>query len=236
MPAPESNNSKPFLYYLFFVLVALILVDKTLYNKSSRKNTISQRQINASFINDGYIPEIKGHPGNAVNDGIPVVGEEDLNKANVFEAEEESSQGIYFLKFYNVGNKSFTKLVKVNRTLKGSLQKRIKLALKELKKGPNQEEQEKGVLNALPISIKYSKNVKLIGGVLHISLDEKFHKGAGKELMQDRIDQLTHTLFEFKEIKSVKIYIDKKEAKFLGKDNYKVPALLTRKQRKIVYL
>ena len=79
--------------------------------------------------------------------------------------------------------------------------------------------------------------MKLVDGVLHISLENNFQKNAGKDLMQDRLDQLSHTLFEFKEIKGIKVYIDGKETHTMGKDNLKIPDVLARSSfRKVVFL
>ena len=238
----SSNNSKSFLYYLSFVLIGLILIDKSLHRKSLKLNPekltspISHVQ-NFDSLEDSNIPETK-EEGKST-DEIPVVrAENNLKGLSEFTSDEtESLQGVYFLKFYQSGNKNYTKLVKVQRKVKGSLKKRIKLVLKELKKGPNAEEQDKGVLSVLPTNFQYSKKMKLIEGVLHISLENNFQQNAGKDLMQDRLDQLSHSLFEFKEIKGIKVYIDGKEAHAMGKDNLKIPDVLARSTyRKVVFL
>ncbi|HMV41987.1 MAG TPA: GerMN domain-containing protein [Leptospiraceae bacterium] len=238
----QSTSSKSFLYYLFFVLIALIMIDKTLQRKQIKPNTnkftsqVSQiskldiEDINPSTTNDASesgetsVPEVKAENNL-----------KDLTES--FFDETETLQGVYFLKFYQAGNRNYSKLVKVQRKVKGSLKKRIKMALKELKKGPNLDEQDKGVLSVLPQNFHYSKKMKLTEGILHISIDKSFQENAGKDLMQDRLDQLSHTLFEFKEIKGIKVYIDGKEMHSMGKDNLKVPSILARSNfRKVIYL
>jgi spore germination protein GerM len=242
----QSNSSKSFLYYLSFILIGLILIDKSLHRKQIKPNAYkTQSSINhvTSFdlTEDAKLPMIPESQEEAptTSSELPIVrAENNLNGLSEFSTEEtESLQGIYFLKFYQTGNKNYSKLVKVQRKVKGSLKKRIKLVLKELRKGPNPDEQDKSVLSVLPQDFQYSKKMKLADGILHISLHSSFQQNAGKELMQDRLDQLSHTLFEFKEVKGIKVYIDGKEMHSMGKDNLKIPSVLARSNfRKVIFL
>lgn len=218
------------------------MIDKSLHRKSPKLNAQKLNAINhvqnIDLLEDPNIPENNEEAENSSQE-LPIVrAENNLKGLSEFSTDEpETLQGIYFLKFYQAGNKNYSKLVKVQRKVKGSLKKRIKLVLKELKKGPNAEEQDKGVLSVLPAKFQYSKKMKLVDGVLHISLENNFQKNAGKDLMQDRLDQLSHTLFEFKEIKGIKVYIDGKETHTMGKDNLKIPNVLARSTfRKVVFL
>ena len=44
-------------------------------------------------------------------------------------------------------------------------------------------------------------------------------------------------LFEFKEVKGIKVYIDGKETHSMGKDNLKIPSVLARSSfRKVIFL
>lgn len=202
------------LIYLLFLLIGLVLIEKSI---PSKKKEIVQKQEESPVYE--------------------VVQTIEENYENDVFASQETLQGIYFIKFYHVNQNSRSKLVKVQRTLKGTLKKRIKLALKELKKGPREEEIEKGVLTSLPSKLNYNKKFKLADGILHISLDDNFEKNASKELMQDRIDQLSYTLLEFKEIKGIKLYINENEIRELGKDRLNVPLVINKtNSRKIVFL
>ena len=241
----QSNSSKSFLYYLSFILIGLILIEKSLHRKPFKPNTLKAQSsinhvTNFDITDDTSIPSFaEGQEKENSSSEVPMIrAENNLNGLSEFASEEtETLQGIYFLKFYQTGNKNYSKLVKVQRKLKGSLKKRIKSALKELRKGPNYDEQDKGVLSVLPQDFQYSKKMKLADGILHISLDSNFQRNAGKELMQDRLDQLSHTLFEFKEVKGIKVYIDGKETHSMGKDNLKIPSVLVRSSfRKVIFL
>lgn len=221
------------------------MIDKTLQKKVYKPTTNKFNSPVSHVANLKLSEDINSSQTNESTESensseVPVVrAENNINDLSEFSFDEEAEtlQGVYFLKFYQTGNKNYSKLVKVQRKVKGSLKKRIKLALKELQKGPNLDEQDKGVLSVLPQKFKYSKKMKLSEGVLHISLDKSFQENAGKDLMQDRLDQLTHTLFEFKEIKGIKVYIDGKEMHSMGKDNLKIPSVLARSNfRKVIYL
>ena len=221
------------------------MIDKTLQKKVYKPTTNKFNSPVSHVANLKLSEDINSSQTNESTESensseVPVVrAENNINDLSEFSFDEEAEtlQGVYFLKFYQTGNKNYSKLVKVQRKVKGSLKKRIKLALKELQKGPNLDEQDKGVLSVLPQKFKYSKKMKLSEGVLHISLDKSFQENAGKDLMQDRLDQLTHTLFEFKEIKGIKVYIDGKEMHSTGKDNLKIPSVLARSNfRKVIYL
>ncbi len=241
----QTNSSKSFLYYLSFILIGLILIDKSFHRKSYKPN-VQRLQSPISHVTNFELPEETNSSSvretqdseNTPSD-LPIVkAENNLSGLSEFsDKETESLQGIYFLKFYQTGNKNYSKLVKVQRKVKGSLKKRIKLVLKELRKGPNLDEQDKSVLSVLPQDFQYSKKMKLADGVLHISLHSSFQENAGKDLMQDRLDQLSHTLFEFKEVKGIKVYIDGKEMHSMGKDNLKIPSVLARSNfRKVIFL
>ena len=210
------QSEKTILFYLFFLLIGLVLIDKSI----QKKKTVAAPTEIVSEVIETSVNESK-----LVEDS-----------ADIF-ANEETLQGIYFIKFYHVNQNSRSKLVKVQRKLSGSLKKRIKTALSELKKGPNSSELGKGVLTSLPSQFSYDKKLKLIDGVLHISLDSNFENKASKELLQDRIDQLTHTLFEFSEIKGIKMYIEGVEINSIGKNKIAMPNIISKAtQRKIVFL
>ncbi len=210
----ESVEKPKKLLYLSILLFGLVLIEKSIPKK---KQTIVQQKEES--------PVLEVVPTN-----------EEVHENDIF-ASTETLQGIYFIKFYQVNQNTRSKLVKVQRIVKGSLKKRIKLALKELKTGPKTEELEKGVLTSLPNKFSYNKKFKLIDGVLHISFDESFEKNASKELMQDRIDQLSFTLLEFKEIKGIKLYINETEIRELGKDKLSIPVVINKtNNRKVVFL
>lgn len=211
----ESVENPKKLLYLSLLLIGLVLIDKSIPKK---KQEIVQQQKEES-------PVVEVVPSS-----------EEIYENDIF-ASGETFQGIYFIKFYQVNQNSRSKLVKVQRKLKGNLKKRIKLALNQLKKGPSSDELEKGVLTSLPNKFTYNKKFKLIDGVLHISIDENFEKNASKELMQDRIDQLSFTLLEFKEIKGIKLYINETEIRELGKDKLSIPVVINKtSNRKVVFL
>ena len=221
MSKENSGQNYTPVYYLFFLLIGFSLID----------SSISKRKY--FYINSQSTGNLSLEPANYVKE----VADLEIQRDELVPENKEEYYGVYFLKFYNVNGNPRSKLVKVQRKLEGSLKRKIKLALKELSKGPRTEEQEKGVLSTLPKNFIYDKKIKLIDGIFHISLDSNFEENANKQILQDRLDQLTNTLFEFKELKGIKIYLNGEEIRSLGKDKLPIPEVFSRSSnRKIVFL
>lgn len=222
MSKEKSGQNYTPVYYLFFLLIGFTFIDSSI---SKRKYFHLNSQ---SFPNS-----IPLEPASYVKE----VADVEVVREELIPENKEEYYGIYFLKFYNVNGNPRSKLVKVQRKLEGSLKRKIKLSLKELAKGPRAEEQEKGVLSTLPKKFSYDKKIKLIDGIFHISLNSNFEENANKQILQDRLDQLTNTIFEFKEVKGIKIYLNGEEIRSLGKDKLPLPEVLSRSSnRKIVFL
>ncbi len=211
--------AKPSSSLLFFLLVFFVALEKGVQIK---KGSISTRQVTTDFA-------------------LPEVSEVGLKKQSleivpeIFPSEEEvSTAGVYFLKFYGSGKQTHSRLVKVKREFKGGLKKRVKMALQYLEKGPSEEEAKRGLLSGLPNQFHFTKKIRFKDGILHISLPESFHSETGREVMKDRLEQLSFTLFENPEIKGISLYIDERKVRFLGKDQYRVNDILTRSNRKFV--
>lgn len=102
----------------------------------------------------------------------------------------------------------------------------------ELERGPTEEEATNGILSGLPAGFSFTRKIKLKNGILSISLPKIFEEDTGKELMRDRLDQLAFTLFEFSEIRGIILLIEGNRVRFLGTDNYEIPDLIQRSERK----
>ena len=220
----EFSNKKSILYYQLILLFVLVILDKSITPgafKQSDKNTYFQNiipDIKQSSLN---LPEVTFDPL-------------DTKEKDEFKTDQiNSHQGIYFLKFSSRGRRVSSTLVRVPRTFRGSLKKRVWSALQELEKGPSMYEQSKGIISGLPPEFHFYKKVRLTDSILHISLPKSIQVSTGGDLMKDRLDQITYTLTEFNEIKGIVIYIEGKKIPYLGTDNFEVPELLTRKERKI---
>ncbi|MFB5650685.1 GerMN domain-containing protein [Leptospira wolffii] len=141
---------------------------------------------------------------------------------------------LYFLKFYGKGNKSHSRLVQVKR--KHGSGDKVQFILKELTKGPSEEEKSQGVLNALPVRMEYSKEYSVENGVLKLSLGGEFEGGAGPELLKDRVDQICYSLLENLDLKGIRLYINGKQVRSLGGVGLPIPEVLTKNPRKIATL
>ncbi len=220
----ESSNKKSILYYQVILLLVLVVLDK-----SFNPRGINQTEKRSYFQNN--LPDFQESSLN-----LPEVNFDPLEKkpSEDFIPEKISpQQGVYFLKFSTRGRRVISTLVRVPRTLRGSLKKRVWTAIKELEKGPSLYEESKGIISGLPPNFHFYKKIRLEDGVLHISLPKSIQEDTGGDLMRDRLDQITYTLTDFPEIKGIRIYIEGKKVPYLGVDNYEVPEIITRKERKV---
>ncbi|XDD49058.1 GerMN domain-containing protein [Leptospira sp. WS92.C1] len=145
---------------------------------------------------------------------------------------EKGELSLYFLKFYGKGSKSHSRLVKVLRLSKGG--DRVRLILNSLIAGPVAAEKEKGILNSIPQDLSYHENYRIENGILQISLSGELERGAGPEILKDRIDQLIYSLMENLPIIGVQLKINGKSVRSLGGEGMPLPSLLTKNPRKIV--
>ncbi|TGL64051.1 GerMN domain-containing protein [Leptospira sarikeiensis] len=141
---------------------------------------------------------------------------------------------LYFLKFYGKGNKSHSRLVQIKRRFEQG--DKILFIMKELTKGPVQEEKSQGVLNALPNRMEYSKEYSVENGILKLSLGPDFEAGAGPELLKDRVDQICYSILENSELRGIRLYINGKQVRSLGGVGLPIPEVLTKNPRKIATL
>jgi len=220
----EFSNKKSILYFQVILLFVLVILDKSTttgnFNEPVKKSYFQNNipDFKQSSIN---LPEVNFDP-------LEIKPTDELIPEKI-----NSHQGIFFLKFTSRGRRVASTLVRVPRTFRGSLKKRVWSALQELEKGPSLYEQSKGIISGLPPEFHFYKKVRLTSGVLHISLPKSIQDSTGGDLMRDRLDQITYTLTEFNEIKGLVIYIEGKKVPYLGTDNFEVPELFIRKDRKI---
>jgi spore germination protein GerM len=230
----SENEPKSFIFIQLSILAILIFLDNSISYKKNHKpvaNLVNYSQLTSLEDKFSELPVYEDPIPEVYEDPIPEVFE-----VSDVQEQDAPTQPVYFLKFYGAGQKTHSRLVKVYRQAKGSLKKKIKIVLSELSKGPTLEEEKKGIISGMPSDFHFGKKIKFKNGLLHISLPLEFSEDTGKELLQDRIDQLSHSLFEFPEIKGIVIYENGKKVEFLGKDNLYIPSVITRKERKIVYL
>jgi len=217
----DEISPKSILTYQVIILVVLVVLDKG--TSLELTNGFSFQKSTQSFKNSMInLPEISEDPM------------EFGNTQKKFSKVKTTQQGIFFLKFNSRGKHVTSSLVKVSRTLKGSLKKRVWNALEELAKGPTGEEESKGVISGLPPGFEFTKKIRLRDGILHITLPEEFEENTGKDLMKDRIDQLVYTVMEFPEVKGVKLNVEGKNSAYMGSDNLNIPGVLVKTERRVL--
>lgn len=162
----------------------------------------------------------------------PQISESQSKESTTSLPTEKGELALYFLKFYGKGSKSHSRLVKVLRLSKGG--DRVKLILNSLIAGPVAAEKEKGILNSIPSGLNYDSDYRIENGILKISLSGDLERGAGPEILKDRIDQLTYSLMENLPISGVSLRINGKSVRSLGGEGMPLPSVLTKNPRKIV--
>ncbi len=142
---------------------------------------------------------------------------------------------IYFIKFFGNGTKADSRLVKVPRNIPSQIDP-VKFILNELKKGPKEEEKNKGVLNAIPPQFQFSERYKIQDGILYLNLDESIEMGGGPQIIKDRLDQIAYSLIGVSGIRGIKITINQKNVQSLGGDGIPLPLVLGKRDRKVISL
>ncbi|MCB1158073.1 MAG: GerMN domain-containing protein [Leptospiraceae bacterium] len=232
----KRNIGKNLLAYLFVCFVSLVLVEKSLkpgkipfFNTTPPSDipTFSESEIfrkpaPSLFQSDPQNPERIS----TFSEQVPVSKNKGIYKREYID--------VYYLKFYGKGDKTRSYLVRSKRKSRGSLKKDILLALRSLIKGPNEAEQEKGILSTFPGNLKVSRKMSLKNGILYISFNKTFEKGAGPELMKDRLDQLVYTLTSLGVIEGISLHIGNKKLRYLGPHRIQIPAILEKNPRQVI--
>jgi hypothetical protein len=158
---------------------------------------------------------------------VPSIGEsKNLNPGYV---------NIYFIKFFGKDNKAESRLVKVPRSLPSGSDP-ILFVLDELRKGPSESEKAKGVLNALPSQFLSTRSYKIENGIIILDLDPSFEFGSGPQILQDRLDQISHSLVGLGNVRGIRFRVNQKFVSSLGGDGVPVPPVLGKRERKITSL
>ncbi len=134
---------------------------------------------------------------------------------------------LYFIRFH----KKKSKLIAVKRPHNGG-NLRIRSVLEALRKGPKGE--ERTLLNNFDSRIQiYS--IKLTGGRLFLDLSPDLGR-MGSYVIQDRLEQLAHTLAQFQQIDHVVILIEGKRRTHIGEDAVELPSPLIPRRPSFAFL
>ena len=160
-------------------------------------------------------------------------GTQDLNeKSNISKTElnkdivyhPSKNYKLYFIHFDL--NSRNSKIVSVSRNHNGGML-RLTQVLENLKKGPAPN--EKGLINNFDHNIQiYS--IKIINGVALIDVSPSIGR-LKPRIVQDRLEQLTHTLTQFQQVESVTILVNGKRVQSLDNNNIFVSSELKPKKQ-----
>ncbi len=250
-PGNNSEQFKSFLYLLSGIFFVLVLLDKGISKKNISDVDLQKpkgfKNIGKDFLEKIETTKPEKSKSNEENNLESVVASDDndiTEDSSIPILEEPSEQlaskntetlYVYFLKFYGKGNKSHSRLARVAREAGGTNRENIQIILNELIKGPTPEEKEKGILNAIPPRLIFSKDPKIKDGILHVNLNEQFEYGAGPEIIKDRLDQLTHSLLQIPDVRGLSITINNRKINSLGGDGVPLPSVLVKNHRKVMF-
>jgi spore germination protein GerM len=220
----DSKPEKKFLYGMTIVLLVLVLLDKGMTLDIGKEKEI-KTDLSPKAAKHFALPEIEEiteNPKTTIPESFP---EPEI---------VEKSQSLYYIKFYGSGRNTHSRLVRVNRTVSGPLRAQFKKIWRELEAGPSEEEKKRGLLSTLPVEEKFIKKMRFSKGILYISFSENFAEGVGNAILQDRVDQINYTFFEFPEVKEIVYFMDGKRRKFIGRDNLEIPTVFHKGNRRFV--
>jgi germination protein M len=110
---------------------------------------------------------------------------------------------------------------KSGKIFPGSVQREIQEkdnvedALKELAKGPTTPEEKKGLITALPRSLKIRK-VDVKNGIADIDLSRDFEEDANGDIATGRVNQIFYTATQFAGVRGIVLRVNGKQIKTLG--------------------
>ncbi len=108
-------------------------------------------------------------------------------------------------------------LVPVKRKISyyGKIENRIENTLKELLKGPTEEEKKNGFSTSLNENVRIL-NVKMEEDTVNLDFSKEVEEGGGTSLMETRIAQIVCTATQFPEVKKVRFLIEGKTIEYFS--------------------
>ncbi len=126
---------------------------------------------------------------------------------------EQTSVYIFLIRQEN--NKIIVEPVKRKIKYYNKIEKRIENTMKELIKGPTEDEKEKGFYTCLNGNTKIL-NLNIEGDTLNLNFSKEVEEGGGTLLMEARIAQIVCTATQFPEIQKVRFLIEGEPKKYFS--------------------
>jgi spore germination protein GerM len=96
-----------------------------------------------------------------------------------------------------------------------SIQNKVESAIKELIKGPTEEEKKEGFSTSLNENTRLL-NVSIEGDTVNLDFSKEVEEGGGTLLMESRIAQIVYTATQFEGIKKVRFLIEGKNIDYFS--------------------
>jgi len=156
--------------------------------------------------------------------GVPVKPEPEQAKTQAVRPAERDVR-IYLVKINDESEKMY--LASVSRKVAGDSV--LEKTMKELVKGPTTAEKNRGMLTAIPPSLKVN-SVRIRNNIAEIDFNGAIEQGAGGSVLINRIDQIVYTATQFPNVQSVVITINGKPRQTLGADGLSIEGPLHRRR------
>ncbi|MFN4226560.1 MAG: GerMN domain-containing protein [Candidatus Ratteibacteria bacterium] len=122
---------------------------------------------------------------------------------------------IYIFLTRQEDNKIIVEPVRRKIKFNNKIENKIENTMKELIKGPTEQEKEKGFSTCLNENTKIL-NVYIEGDILNLDFSKEVEEGGGTLLMQARIAQIVCTGTQFPEIKKIRFLIEGNPIKYFS--------------------
>jgi len=145
----------------------------------------------------------------------------------------ERSASVFFLQYEEETKTNY--LVPVKRAIpRGNIEEKIKAAIDELLKGPDEKEKADGLNTAMPEGATLI-DVKVEGDIAFLNFSKEIEQGGGTMLMTDRLAQIVYTATQFPPVNKVRLLINGEPIKYfsgegltdvenpMGRDNFNYP-------------
>lgn len=129
----------------------------------------------------------------------------------------EKEVTLYFLKLDEKTEKIY--LAQVKRKIRTD--KPLESAIESLIKGPTRDEENRGFITAVPVSLKV-RGIAMKGKTAVIDFSGTIEEGAAGDILIKRIQQIVYTATQFDNVESIVILVNGKGRKTLGSDGLSI--------------
>jgi len=224
---PKDRSALSVLIIMGLVTVIIILLGKFYGGDEIKKKVVVKKDVISSKKNDRNKKE-KAHDRKEKKKSPDTLSDKQKkNDKNDKKKDIASTVNVrvYFVKL----NEKTEKIYLSSVTRKVDKNKKLNSALNELIKGTSSAEERKGFLTAVPKELRI-RSVRVINRIAEIDFNSAIERGAGGNLMVNRLDQIVYTATQFDSVDSVVIKINGRRRSTLGGDGLSIGGPIHRRK------